>query len=65
METQATSNAFYNDYIVQHSQDHFKLSEEQIVKAVRRHQREHPSRIKMSATSTPHETAQVTNRFAD
>ena len=56
METQSTKTSFNNDYFVFHSRDHYMLVQEEIAKAVRRHEREHPSSEKMTTTPHPKKT---------
>lgn len=56
MESQATTTSFNNDYFVLHTQEHYKLSQEEIDKAVSRHEREHPSGQKMKRLDTPQKT---------
>ena len=56
METQATKTSFNNDYFVFHSRDHYMLVQEEIAKAVRQHEREHPSSEKMTTTPHPQKT---------
>ena len=53
METQPTRASFNDDYFVFHSRDHYMLVQEEIAKAVRQHEREHPSSEKMTTTPRP------------
>lgn len=56
METQDRTTSFNNDYFVFHSQEHYKLSQEEIDKAGRRLEREHPSGQKTNRRDTPQKT---------
>ncbi len=56
METQSTTTSFNDDYFVFHSLDHYMLAQEEIAKAVRQHESEHPSSEKMTTTPHPQKT---------
>lgn len=55
MKAPATSNSFNSDVL--HSENHYRLSQEEVAKAVRRHQREHPSACIMNPAANPTKTA--------
>ena len=52
METPSTKPSFNDDYFVFHSRDYYRLILVEIDKGDQLHEREHPSREKM--TTTPH-----------
>jgi len=54
MATQTTATSYNSDVL--HIESHNRLSQEEIAKAVARHQREHPARAAMSAASKPQKT---------